>query len=607
MLKNMKITQKLPLVMIVFALISALTTGAVAYLQAANAIKGQAESNLYALLESRESSLDQYFSNIELDLHYYANSDLIKNAFDDFSSSWEQLPGSQYDYLKLNYQTNNPYLFDQRSYLLAAKDGSNYSSSHEKYHSAFTAFISAGAFYDLFLIDPSGNIIYTVKKESDFATNLVNGSWSKTGLADAFDQARLNPEVNKLNFVDFSFYGPSEDGLASFVSTSVYDDKANLLGVLVLQLSIEKLDEVMQVTAGMGSTGETYLVGPDLTMRSDSRFYSKSSILKTTVDTLPVKRALDGEENVMVAKDYRGVNVYSAFKSIDVFGKSWAMLAEIDESEVLAPVKNLNQFLVAAGSIIALLIAFFGYLFSSDLANPIRSMTNTMNRLSKNDLSTNISVDERSDEVGLMADALIEFKKSAIERQELKEHLNHMAKHDSLTGLPNREFVLPLLKLKTDTDNIENIGLTVMFADLDDFKKVNDQHGHFLGDELLKQVSARLKDSVREGDVVARIGGDEFLIVLADKPSPEDCNSVADHIFDVMKDSFSIGLQTVNVGVSLGSATFPHDSKTTNELLTRADQAMYAAKTKGKNRYVAYDETLTEKSGKRGKFSLTRI
>jgi len=270
----MQITLKFPLVMIVFALISALTTGVVAYLHAASAIKEQAESNLYSLLESRESSLLQYSDNLKKDIRYYANSHLIKNAFNEFSSGWQQLQSKQYDYLKRNYQTNNPYLFDQRSYLLTAKDGSNYSSSHEKYHSDFTAFISAGAFYDLFLIDTSGNILYTAKKESDFATNLINGPWAKSGLAKAFNQTKTDPEINKINFIDFVPYGPSEDKPASFISTAVYDDKANFLGVMALQLSIEKLDQVMQVTAGMGKTGETYLVGPDLTMRSDSRFYS---------------------------------------------------------------------------------------------------------------------------------------------------------------------------------------------------------------------------------------------------------------------------------------------------------------------------------------------
>ena len=290
MLKDVRITLKFPLVMIAFALLSALTTGAVAYLQAANSIKEQAKSNLYSLLESRESSLSHYFQTIENNILYQANSLLIKNALQDFSSEWNALPEPPQSYLKKHYLTNNPFSHAQKSYLLAAKDGSEYSEVHGKYHSEFTSLISAGLFYDLFLIDTDGNIIYTVAKESDFATNLIDGKWSKSGLADAFKKAQTNPKENKPHFVDFTQYGPSDFDNASFISITVLGKDGQQLGVLALQLSIKKLNQVMQVTAGMGKTGETYLVGQDLTMRSDSRFFSTSSILKTTVDTLPSVR-----------------------------------------------------------------------------------------------------------------------------------------------------------------------------------------------------------------------------------------------------------------------------------------------------------------------------
>ena len=588
MLKDMRITLKFPLVMIVFALLSALTTGAAAYFQAASAIKNQAKSNLYSLLESRESSLTHYFETIESDIRYHANSQLVKRALDDFSSSWKTLPSSPQSYLNKHYLTNNPYPHAQRRYLLAAKDGSDYSAIHEQYHSEFTSLILAGFFYDLFIIDPSGNVIYTVTKEADFATNLVNGEWSDSGLADAFKKAKADPKGNKLHFVDFTPYAPSNFDNASFVSTAVLDEDGQLEGVLAFQLSIDKLNQVMQVTAGMGNTGETYLVGPDLTMRSDSRFFTTSSILTTTVDTTPVQRAMKGENSVMIADDYRGVSVYSAFKSIDVMGQTWAILAEIDENEVLEPMRTLHNFLLVTGLIIGLLIAALGYFLSNDLANPIRSMTNVMNKLSKNDLSTNISVDERRDEVGSMAKALVEFKNFALEREKLQEHLSHMAKHDSLTGLPNREFIMPYLKKKTDRDNIKNTGLTVMFADLDGFKAVNDRYGHSFGDEVLRQVSDHLKYCLREEDIISRIGGDEFLIAFSKKVSFEECQTLADKIFEKVNAIHVVADQSVRIGVSLGSATFPDDATDTRDLLKKADRAMYTAKAKGKNRYEAY-------------------
>jgi len=588
MLKNMRITLKFPLVMIVFALMSALTTGAVSYLQATNSIKDQAKSNLYALLESRESSLKHYFQTIENDILYHANSQLIKRAFEDFSISWKALGSSQERYLQKHYLSKNPYPKAQRKYLLTAKDGSQYSKNHEKFHSEFTSLVSAGFYYDLFLIDATGNVIYTVTKENDFATNLADGIWSSTGLAKAFKKAQKTPEENKLHFVDFSPYPPSNNDHASFISTALLDDNGQLLGVLALQLSVERLNQVMQVTAGMGSSGETYLVGPDLTMRSDSRFFTTSSILTTKVDTVPVAMAMTGKSEAIIAKDYRGINVYSAFKSINVMGETWAILAEIDESEVHEPIDSLSNFLMLTGAIIATLIAALGYFLSSDLATPIRSMTNTMNRLSKNDLTTNISVDERQDEVGSMAKALVEFKGFALEREKLQAHLSHIAKHDSLTGLPNRAFILPFLKDRTDRDDITNTDLTIMFADLDGFKNINDTYGHAFGDETLKQVSIRLKQCLRKEDVIARIGGDEFLIAFLGKRSVDDCQIVANRIFEALSNLNTIAGKQVTLGVSLGSATFPYDATDTRDLLKMADQAMYSAKSNGKNCYVPY-------------------
>lgn len=596
MLKDMRITLKFPLVMITFALISALTTGVVAYLQAANSIKSQAKDHLFSLLESRESSLEHYIEAKVNNIQYHANSVLINNAFNEFKAAWSSLPEPAGQYLSHQYLTNNPYPHAQRKYLLAAKDGSEYSSVHERYHSEFTSLIATGAFYDLFLIDTSGNVIYTVTKEADFATNLNDDAWSETGLAVAYQLTKSDPIENKLNFVDFLPYAPSNNQMASFISVAVLDQQGALSGVLAFQLSIQRLNQVMQVTAGMGDSGETYLVGPDLTMRSDSRFYSTSTILKTTVNTESVQKAFNGESSVIITDDYRGISVYSAFKSINMFGQRWAMLAEIDESEVHAPIVSLNHLLIVTGLIIGCLIAALGYFLSSDLATPIRSMTKSMNNLSKNDLSTNISVDERRDEVGLMADALIKFKGVALEKEQLKADLMYMAKHDSLTGLPNREFIMPVLKERTDVDNFKSTGLTIMYVDLDGFKVVNDTYGHAFGDEVLRNVSQLIKRSLREDDIVARIGGDEFLIAFPENTSTADCEKLAARIINKITAINTIAERSVELGVSLGSAQFPNDARDVKELMRMADEAMYAAKSQGKNCYVVYADIANRQS-----------
>lgn len=591
----MRITHKLPLIMIAFALISALTTGVVAYYHAVDAIEDQAESKLYSLLESRTSSLEHYFDSIQRDIVYHAHSHLVQRALRDFSRTWKLLPenavgnkpatqSKKTAYLQKHYITLNPFPLGHKASLLNAKDGSLYSKMHEEYHVDFTAFIDAGSFYDVFLINKQGDIVYSAKKENDFATNLIDGSWSQTGLADVFNKAVKKPVDSDLYFSDFSIHTPSNDAPASFIATPVMDEQGHFLGVFAVQLSIDKLDQVMHVTAGMGKTGETYLVGDDYLMRSNSRFYNGRSILQIKADTESVKRALTGEEGVNVSMDYRDHLVFSAFKPFDILGHRWSVMAEIDKDEVLEPIYALNRLLLLAGVVIAAAIALIGYLLSSDLSAPIKSMTETMKKLAKNDLSVNISVEKRKDEVGSMALALIEFKNFAMEREALRKHLNYMANHDTLTGLPNREFVMSYLGgiLQKEEETI----FTIMFADLDGFKGVNDDMGHQAGDELLKQVSERLLGSVGEADVVGRIGGDEFVVILPSVAKEGDAREVALKMLETVKLPYQIEEKDVNIGVSIGAASYPAHTNNIDELLRAADAAMYHAKRTGKNRFV---------------------
>ncbi len=118
----------------------------------------------------------------------------------------------------------------------------------------------------------------------------------------------------------------------------MFDEAGIFIGVLAFQMPIKRLNKVMQVTAGMGETGETYVVGQGLLMRSGSRFSMESTILKTRVDTVTVHKALNGETGVEVTPDYLGVPVLSAYAPQDFLSARWAVMAEVDEGEVLAPV-----------------------------------------------------------------------------------------------------------------------------------------------------------------------------------------------------------------------------------------------------------------------------
>ncbi len=207
----------------------------------------------------------------------------------------------------------------------------------------------ARGYYDIFLFDADGNLVYTVFKESDFATNLVTGPWKDSDLGSAFRAARDNPRPGFQAFFDFKAYAPSNGAPAAFVSTPVLGADGHLLGVFAVQMPIGEMNTIMQDTAGLGETGETYLVGGDRLMRSNSRFSEEPTLLKRTVDTEAVRLALKGESDVALLPDYRGETVFSAYQPLTFAGVTWAMLAEIGEAELLAPVAAMRTFMLTAG------------------------------------------------------------------------------------------------------------------------------------------------------------------------------------------------------------------------------------------------------------------
>lgn len=167
--------------------------------------------------------------------------------------------------------------------------------------------------------------------------------------------------------------------------------------------------------------------------------------------------------------------------------------------------------------------------------------------------------------------------------------LSEIANNDALTGLPNRRLLedrmMQALKAAKRSDNI----VAVLFLDLDYFKTVNDKHGHAVGDELLKLVAERLKNLLRSDDTVARIGGDEFIVLLPTLDDEQQVITTAEKIVNALALPFDLAKQTLQLSVSVGIALYPQHADEPSDLIDHADIAMYAAKRKGKNCFVIYE------------------
>lgn len=177
------------------------------------------------------------------------------------------------------------------------------------------------------------------------------------------------------------------------------------------------------------------------------------------------------------------------------------------------------------------------------------------------------------------------------ERKRVEETMRFRALHDPLTDLPNRMLFMDHLNLRLAEARRSRKALAVMFLDLDNFKNVNDTFGHLIGDKLIREVADRLKTSVRETDTVARIGGDEFIMLAGDIDQTRDAASVAEKIMALFEEPFVLEHHEILVTASMGISVCPDDDETAEALLKKADIAMYHAKERGRNNYQFYGST----------------
>ncbi|MDO6515069.1 EAL domain-containing protein [Neptuniibacter sp. 2_MG-2023] len=180
-----------------------------------------------------------------------------------------------------------------------------------------------------------------------------------------------------------------------------------------------------------------------------------------------------------------------------------------------------------------------------------------------------------------------------------KQAAQHVASHDILTGLPNRSQLLLRLEHAIDLAARQGSQIAVFFIDLDRFKYINDSFGHHFGDALLCQVGNQMLARLRSSDTLARIGGDEFVVILETFDDEEATALIAQELIDIIQHPYNVMGHVVNISASLGISVYPNDSKDVHTLIKYADIAMYRAKELGRNRFRYYTQSLSERTDKR--------
>jgi len=309
-------------------------------------------------------------------------------------------------------------------------------------------YITQYGYYDLFLINPNGHIFYTVTKEADLNTNILNGQYAGSNLGQLIKEIS---QTNQYGFVDFSPYAPSNGDPAAFVAQPLLKSNGEVALYVALQLPLEGIQAIMGIREGMGETGESYLVGSDLRMRSNSFLDPKGrsvkasfagSIAQNGVDTEAVKRALKGERGTDIIVDYNGNQVLSSFDKIEFASFSWAIISEIDEPEAFASIHRNIMFMIILMLVIVFVIVLVGIFMGNRMTKPIIQISDVAQHVAQGDLT--IHVEKTSnDEVGHLQEAI----------EQMISNLSRMASNISGIAIQQASSSEELALITTQTSN----------------------------------------------------------------------------------------------------------------------------------------------------------
>ncbi|NJL89683.1 MAG: HAMP domain-containing protein [Coleofasciculaceae cyanobacterium SM2_1_6] len=471
-------------------------------------------------------------NNSQSDSQSNSQSDSLNNSLLEFFLP--QNPISRY--LQYHYISNNIRPVGEKHLLDDPKDGSTYSQIHARYHPMFRQIIEKFGYYDLFLINPQGDIVYTVYKETDFATNLITGAYSESNLAQIFRKVRQARERDYPRLIDLASYTASYGTPAAFIAAPMFN-QAEFLGVLAVQIPVDEINRVMTgnqnwESDGLGKSGETYLVGEDYLMRSISRFLIEdreqylqtltelgvssktiqriqrynTSILEQEVATIGAKAALGGKSGLEIIPDYRNIPVLSSYAPLKIDELSWVILSEIDLAEAYAPIYDFERQLLISATILMLTVTVLAMFLAYWFVQPINQLILASRLVAQGQLDLIPSLATK-DEFGELAKSFNDMVYSLRTQTDLVEQKN----------LENEQLLLSVFpaaiakRLKRGEKNIaESVSnVAVLFSELTGFSKLS-------ANLTAYEIVSILNDLVSSFDEAAELYGMEKIKTIGD-------------------------------------------------------------------------------------------
>ena len=461
----MKLGSKLLVQTVVPAVIAIVVLLGIVTQVASTALQEAAQRALSGVAEARSEALRDYLDRMQSDMVTMASAPAVVRALEEFSSAYSVCGSNSATQLQQLYDAtavaNRTAAAAPRPASAGKTCRSGYEHAHELHDAFFRKRHLSYGWHDMLLVDQQGNLVYSLRKANDFATNLLTGPWKDSGLARVVTIA-LNKGISDMPaFADAARYPPAGNRPGMFLAIPVLDPHSGLrLGVLAVQLDLEPLDQHLHFKGGLGETGESFLVGTDGWLLTNTFFLKEFSVFNKQLKTEAVRRALAGNEGNEQLIDYRGIDSFIAYRPYKPFPgalgdqPTWAVIAKINRDEALASLYSLQWLMLGCGLLIALLAVGWGVFAGRRLFLPVRAMRDALTRLAGGE-PTPIPGLERSDEIGEMAQAADKFREmsAAVARDRwVREHVaaltTEVSQETTLARVP--DIILKSLRQQLD-------------------------------------------------------------------------------------------------------------------------------------------------------------
>lgn len=452
-LKSLKIAHKLPLFVVGFGVLLTAIIVTISTINFQKSAFQQAENQFESLIAGRKTAFQALLRGVNADLLTLASTPSTATAIQRLSAAWSNLGAEASDIARKTYIAENPFPAGERHMLDRGKQTIPYNIHHSKFHPSFRTLLTAKGYYDAFLISMPGDVIYTVFKEDDYGTNLMNGAYKDSDLAVLFREA-LEAEAGKVIFSDVTPYAPSNNEAAAFAATKIVAPSGQTVGVVVLQIPMNMINSIMNDDQGIGDSVDIFLAGPDLTARSSSRFEDGHAVLDQLPASDYLTQALEGNGHFTTeATGLRGQPVAAYAESIPLERGTWVIAIEQDRQELLAPVVRDRNILTIASLLGAAVMSIFGWLFAGRITRPLARICRNMDAVSSGNLDTDVPDANRGDEIGEIGKTLVSMQEDLQQARIAEEHRAELQQEQQivvenlsagLVRLSEGDFTLPI-------------------------------------------------------------------------------------------------------------------------------------------------------------------